>query len=222
MPDREEQLYGNLADWFNELDRTFLYLNTQRDFFWRVQEIIRHNPTLTAEGNHFFEFMKGWYESHIVLAIRRLADPHRATRSYLKFLEKVQRNHHVITRERYKQTFVGNFYTEDKADRAFDSLAGNGKDCLKQEDVEKDKQLLIAKSRIIMDYVNGRAAHFNPNQPAPDLNHTHVDEALQTISDIHKKYHLIFKGSGLATTSPRILYDWEAIFRIPWIMPESK
>jgi hypothetical protein len=221
MSQSEDQRYKNLSDWYLELDNTVLHLNSQKFVFGEVMKIIGNNPKLSGQGNHFFDYLKGWYEHSVAMGIRRLVDPSPDTRSYLMFLKKVKKENCLISRARYKQQHVDGYFLESHADRCFDDLVGEGNDCISQSAVRRDMHSLIESARTVKEYADVRIAHFNPNQPAPLVKHTHVEEALQALEMVHKKYHLIFKGSTLDSTTPAILYDWEEIFDIPWIMPKG-
>lgn len=217
MNNREDQLYKNLEDWLTELDRDVLYLHSHNQVFWRVQEIIRNNPKVSKQGNHFLYYMKDWYEAFVSIRIRRLTDGTRNVRSYRKFLEEVRKHNQAISRARYKENFVDDCFTEERADRAFDDLAGKGESHIKAKAINADIQKLDEKAKIIVDFVNTSVAHASSCGSAELPKHPDIKAALDSIGEIHKKYWRIFKGSSLATTTPTIQYDWEEIFYTPWI-----
>lgn len=217
MNNRADQLYKNLSDWLTELDADVLYLNSNSQVFWRVQEIIRNNPEVSKQGNHFLYYMKDWYEAFVSIRIRRLTDRTRNVRSYRKFLEAVGKHNEVVSRARYKKNFVDDYYTEERADGAFDSLVGKGEKCIKARDVNRDIQEFESKAKIIVGFVNTSIAHKQLSGSINLPKHPDVKAAIDSISEIHKKYWRIFRGSALVTTTPTIQYDWEEIFRIPWI-----
>lgn len=219
MKDRQDQLYKNWSDWLTNLDHDVLSLHSHGEVFWRVQEIIRNNPKVGGQGNHFLYYMKGWYEAFVGAAIRRLADRTGNTRSYLKLLVEIKNDNEVISRARFKQNFVDSSYTEERADKALDSLIGKGEAYIRKSDVSADIHKLDSNATAIREFVNDHIAHTRPyrTQTTALPNHSDVKTAMDAISEIHLKYWQIFKGSSLMTTTPKIQYDWEDIFRIPWI-----
>src|SRR5262249_13686789 len=162
MSNGQDQLYKNWSDWLTNLDADVMSLHSHHEVFWRVQDIIRNNPKVGGQGNHFLHYMKDWYETFVGTAIRRLVDRTGNTRSYLKFLEEIKNNNEVISRTRFKQNFVDGYFTEEKADRAFDSLAGEGQEHIKKSDVSSDIQKMSEKATTIREFVNERIAHTRP------------------------------------------------------------
>jgi len=219
MNNRQDQLYKNWSEWLADLDRDVLSLHSHSEVFWRVQEIIRNNPKVGGQGNHFLYYMKGWYEAFVGSAIRRLADRRADARSYLKLLEQIMMDNQVISRVRFKQNFVDFSYSEVRADRALDSLIGKGQEYIRKNDVADDIQKLSDNATAIREFVNDNIAHTRPyrEQTTAAPTHSDVKNATDAISEIHMKYWRIFTGSSLMSATPKIQYDWEEIFRTPWI-----
>jgi hypothetical protein len=222
MNNREDQLYKNWSDWFRNLDDEVRHLHSNSQVFWRVQDIIRNNPTVGAQGNHFLYYMKGWYEAFAVVAIRRLADRTGHARSYVKLLEEIKKENKVISRARFKKNFVDDYYTEERADKTLDSLIGEGEEYIRKKAVSDDIHKLGSTAETIIQFVNTNIAHAVPYVTTVVPNHSDVKTAMEAISGIHIKYWTIFRGSALMTTTPTIQYDWEDIFLIPWIDTTSR
>lgn len=210
-------MYKNWSEWLTDLDRDVLSLHSQSKVFWRVQEIIRNNPKVGGQGNHFLLYMQYWYEDFVAVRIRRLTDTTKGVRSYLKLLEDIKKNNEVISRARFKQNFVDDSFSEKRADIALDRLIGEGQEYIRKSVVSDDMQKMSSNATIIKKFVDQRIAHADPNPVTALPTHSDVKTAMDAISEIHLKYWQIFRGSSLMTTTPTIQYDWEDIFRIPWI-----
>jgi hypothetical protein len=217
MNSREDQLYKNWSEWLTNLDRDVLSLHSHSQVFWRVQEIIRNNPKVGGQGNHFLYYMQNWYEAFVAVRIRRLTDTTKSTRSYFKLLEEIKKDNEVISRARFKQNFVDDSFSEKRADIALDRLIGEGQEYIRKSAISDDIQNMSSNATIIKKFVDERIAHADPNPVTALPTHEDVKAAMDAISEIHLKYWTIFKGSSLMTTTPTIQYDWEDILRIPWI-----
>ena len=44
-----------------------------------------------------------------------------------------------------------------------------------------------------------------------------VDNAIEVLERLLKKYVHLFRATALSSALPEIVYDWQAIFRVPWL-----
>jgi hypothetical protein len=44
-----------------------------------------------------------------------------------------------------------------------------------------------------------------------------LDAAIDLVDRLYVKYHLLFHAANMDTTLPTRQYDWQAVFRVPWI-----
>jgi hypothetical protein len=44
-----------------------------------------------------------------------------------------------------------------------------------------------------------------------------LDDAIDLLDQLYVKYHLLFHAAWMETLLPTRQYDWQAVFRIPWI-----
>jgi hypothetical protein len=102
---------------------------------------------------------------------------------------------------------------------------------------KEDYATLLRESKHVTDYVDAYIAHSgqmlrraSPSSPAevenvpPDrvsLSAKDVHEAIDAIGELFKKYYNLLTASSFAFLEPVIQHDWMAVFRVPWMKPES-
>ena len=91
-------------------------------------------------------------------------------------------------------------------------------DYLDPAKIKKDRNWLEKRCRKVMKYRHKVVAH----RSTMDLTLTieEIDEALDAVEEMLKKYYLLFTGAGLLGAEPAIQFDWQTVFTIPWIPPE--
>jgi len=82
---------------------------------------------------------------------------------------------------------------------------------------DKDLEVLLAKARRIRDHVNKRVAHFDRAGFAELPTYAELDECLDYLEDLLKKYLAVFGAEGHTRIVPVWQFDWKEIFRRPWI-----
>jgi len=81
--------------------------------------------------------------------------------------------------------------------------------------INNDIEKLLQASQAIEDYVDKRLAHTDKREikvmPSPN----EIDECINLIKDLHKKYNSALKGEDVELMPA--IYDWTDIFHIQWI-----
>jgi HEPN superfamily AbiU2-like protein len=198
-----------------------LHLHTHHEIFWTMQKILRENPKLDQFPGDFNYYVKGWYETSMALAIRRQAEDDKRVVSFRQLLEEIKNHPTAISRDRYKQNFVDSRFSEDRADKVFNRLVGEGRQHIDPAAVQSEIDELVKRSIKIKEYVDRQIAHRDKKVVSAVPNHNDIDEALNYLGELLTRYWSIFRCEGLGTVTPVFQYDWTEIFTLPWIDNDS-
>ncbi len=82
--------------------------------------------------------------------------------------------------------------------------------------IDKDIAELSSATSKLKKYVNKRVAHADEKEFKIFPTFNDLDEVIDYLVKLHKKYYTIFRG--ITPTFPVIyFYDWKEIFQKPWI-----
>lgn len=215
-----DQLFAKWNDWVQVIENDVINLLASQHIFWEVQKIIKANPKIHLASS-FYEWMGPVYAVFQSIGLRRQVDPTKDTISFRRLLEEIARRPDAITRERYIALYEDPVIRRHVEDMAFDKFAGVGKPHINPEMVRKDCKQLIKKIEGMKDYVDRRVAHFAERGPTRLPTYGDVDDCLEFVEDLLKKYLAVIRADVRRQILPTWQYDWKQIFRHPWIPPES-
>ena len=184
--------------------------------FNRTMEVAVANPEL-AEGEFFWDNLKKNYASSMVLGITRQIDDKKEVESTTRFLMDLKKHHLQVTKEWYmseyeKSPVLGREYGKSEFEQNF----GVG-DHLDANIVQADIDALRQSTAKIEDFRNKRVAHKNKDKTLVfDVSFDDLSTALKELERIIKKYQILINQSGMELM-PVIQYDWEKVYRIPWL-----
>jgi len=207
------------AKWNKWLDKIYADIQgllVNRHIFREVQKTIQANPKIQI-GSSFYEWMGNVYATAAVIGVRRQRDKDKKSVSFARLLEEIQGVPEVISRERYIALYTDSVLPMDFANRNFDKLIGHGCSHIDPKMVENDLDLLIKKSKKLKNFVNKRIAHFNKSAFKNPPTYAELDECLDYLEKLLKKYLSIFRAEVHLRIVPVWQYDWKQIFKYPWI-----
>lgn len=205
--------------WYRWFDRVYLdvtNLSRYRAIFWEVQDIIRKNQQIHKPSS-FYEFLGQSYVAYAVMGIRRQLKFHPDSISFARLLDEIVETPQVLSRHRFVQHYKGTAI-EHLADSDFDRFAGDAKDHVDPQLVHADLRLLLEKGKSLEDYADKRIAHIDKRKPRTVPTFDQVDECVDFIEDLTKKYFLLIRCEALLSVLPTHLNDWKSIFYEPWIL----
>lgn len=219
-------------NWLDAIQDEVLALHRNRGVFWGVQEMIRLNPSLHRPSS-FYGFLGGVYSQATVIAIRRQAEDRKQSISMARLLREMSEHPSFLTRKRFRAMYpeketvivcqVDGAHVEEIdlgiADQDFSRFAAPGAEAIDPELVKKDREALESKAVICSDYADQRVAHYDTNPTAATPRFQDLDEAINLLGELVKKYLLLFRATSLTSLDPVFQGDWRAIFREPWIKP---
>jgi hypothetical protein len=216
MTNEEDLLYSRWNTWFDQLDAETINLVIQRHMYGELGQVVNSNPRL-QEPNQFLFWLSVWYSSAMSVAIRKLVDPRNDIISYRRLLEEIRDNPTVISRSRFRRNFVDANYDEGLADLDYDSYVGAGREHLDPTIVKAELNELANKTAKLKLFVNKRVAHRDEKEFDAIPKYRDLDEAIDFLGVLHKRYFHIFRCLGYDTLLPP-LGDWKSVFRNPWLI----
>ena len=183
--------------------------------FKRLSEIVNTNPKIKTD-NLFWDHLTANFGAFLVLGIARQVDERREVISLLKLLKDIRDNAVVITRNWFADQYEPNL-PRQIGEQHFSESFGSGA-TLDAAIVEKDIHDLESTTAKVKRFRHNRIAHKNADERLViSLNFAEVEEALRVIENLVIKYQLLLNQSGYDKLMPTITYNWESIFRTPWI-----
>lgn len=190
-----------------------------RRFFYReILSIINNNPGL-EQLNHFISWLLENYLLSGVMAVRRLVDDRKDVISLQRFLIELKQDPRILSRKRYFSLFKNTGLSDDYSyiNHCFDTLVGEGEDYLDIKTIEDEIRLINEKYSPLEEYVNHLIAHSSWSEPRNLPNIRNLDECIDLLEDLFKKYYAIFYVGTYTSLVPVPQYPWKKIFKIPWI-----
>lgn len=203
--------------WIDILYNEVIHLFANKAVFNRVQEIIINNPKI-QKPSAFYEYYGINYGISALMTIRRLLEPNKYGISFYELLSDIYNNNNIITRDYYRSLY-GNHIPEYIKDKDFDKFSGNNnqKNFLDKKIIEADLKAINKTIRNIKYFVDKKVAHLDKTTPKKLLTFKEVEDCIEFIGNLLKKYLLILKAANLFSPEPTFQYDWDIIFTEKWI-----
>ncbi len=205
--------------WIIEI-REFSYrLMARQAMAKRYYEIISLNSKVQKPAD-FHNWALSNYGESIASRIRSQLDPQGITIRHL--LRDIQKYPEIITREWYTSLYEPQQINEftlsiNFGDNDFTTIGGNGDFFNKSIAIEDEKQLLIIGNDI-KKYVDKRIAHnITQVKDIKAITLKDIDEFIDEYEKIVIKYIQLLTGANNVSLTPTWQYDWEIIFKQPWL-----
>lgn len=186
-----------------------------RFFSKELKKIIKTNPNL-SEANPFIDWISESHYWDTTIRIGRLIDQHRDSISLYKLLEEIKGNPEILSRERFISTTGDLDIPKETANSLLDELIGKGKSHIDSLHVEWDIEELDEKSEKVKEVRDRAAAHIDKKEIKDWFCELEIDDCIDHIERLVKKYYTIFRGSSLKSFLPKIKDNWKDIFKFPW------
>jgi AbiU2 len=200
--------------WFDQIDNDICDLLTNQIMFNQFVEVVRANNELATSP--FIEMIWNCYAQTALIGIRRQAEIDSRVVSLGTLLSEITQNSQLLSRERWVarydkgSQFVGHDLFEQHAD-----ATGRHID---PSIVSSDLKKLTSGSKKVKRYVDEYIAHRDHTAENRLIKFEELDEALDLLGELLVRYDLLLMGRG-RVEPVSINYDWESVFRIPWVTP---
>lgn len=209
-----DAIFSKWDGWLSTIHREVQGLLVNRHIFREVQAIIQANPKIQLASS-FYEWMGNTYATTAVIGVRRQLDKDPDSISFARLLGEVAANPEILSRGRYVALCKTN--PRDLADKDFDRLAGNGAAHIDPSVPRAKLGKLEDIAKRIGKYATKRIAHFDKSEFKNLPTYAELDECLDYLEGLLKRYLLLFRAQAHTTIVPVWQYDWKQVFRRPWI-----
>ena len=131
-------------------------------------------------------------------------------------LEEMIATPEVLTRTYYVGFYKGSV-VEQFANKDFDKFAIQGAPHIDPALVAADLEKLRFASKRCEDFADKRLAHRDKREPKELPTYDEVDACIDVLDNLYVRYLLLFRASNMTSLLAEMQYDWEAVFRVPWI-----
>jgi hypothetical protein len=189
----------------------------------RVGEIVNANEQVADLPSAFWDFHQMNYAATQAIAIRRQADRDPRTCSLALLIKQMAENAEALTRESYVGLFdQDNDLMVQRGHAGFDQIADDTGDHLDPEVAYADYEALQDAAKHVRAYVDQHLAHDDAEPTVGEmLTFGDLHAVIDAIGTTCRKYAVALTAGWWATWEPVIQDDWEAIFRVPWLVPEA-
>jgi len=204
-----------------EITHSLAWYLTSHMIFREVQSIVQANQKIQSPPL-FYKWLKRNYGDSVAVGIRKLIDKGEGTDSLRNLIERIKKHPDAITRDYFVSCYDKWLQKDGVADEEFDKFTNKGDMELSVGKLDSDIQQLDKATRIIKDYTDKWVAHLDKNrkkQPIPTIED--IDNALQDIDEVFRKYHHLLLGSNM-TAMPIIQSDWRKPLRHAWIKDDEQ
>ncbi len=213
-----DAIFSEWDGWLETIKSDVTNLSVYRHVFWEVQNIIEANPKIQLPST-FYDWMGSVYAAYATIGLRRQIDKDDRTISFRRLLEEAKSRPEVISRDSYVALYKDPVIRQRVADEEFDKFAGSGKPHIDPAMLQEDASRLIKKIESVKGYADKRIAHYDKEGPAKLPTYGDLDECLDLVEDLLRKYLAVFRAQAYGQILPVWQYDWKQIFRHTWIPP---
>jgi hypothetical protein len=210
----DDELYERLN---GELDRVYAEVRSLRvnqHVCWEVQKIIRNNPNLRKPST-FYGWMGNLYAAAMSAAVRRLVDRRKDTVSFVRLLENVKAKPSCVSRKAYKKRCTNPNLPLKYLDKDYDGLIGPVMPHPDPVKIADEIRKLKERTEPLRRFVNEHVAHNAIQQSKSLPTFQELDDAIDMLEALAKRYLHLFRGAVLTLALPTWQYDWKAIFHYP-------
>jgi len=201
--------------WLDVIYSEITSLSVNRNIFWEVQDIIKNNPKIQKPSS-FYEFLGSVYVVSALMGVRRQVKIDKDSISFARLLKEICDTPEVLSRNRFVALYKGS-RVEQFADGDFDKFAGKARSHVDPDLVNLDLKELKAKAQKCEKYADQRVAHFDKGALKNIPTFTDLDDCIDFLEELMKKYYLLFRAPSLVSILPEYQYDWKAIFKEQWL-----
>lgn len=187
----------------------------KRLVFNRLDKIIKANPDL-----HVYNLFWDWYFYNYidsqVMELMRILDQDESSKNLIRFIDS------LISGYNLDNTFFERIKLSLATGTVPKELLPSVVPLFDIDELKKDRADLVNEVNVasVRNYRDWKVAHNDAQKwKNLDLNLTKLNECIDFLHKRILAYELRLNGSGYPDTGllPHIAYDWESIFRVPWI-----
>ncbi len=215
----EVKLYKKWKKYLKIIHNEISFLKVDHHIFWQVQEIIKANPKIQKES-YFYGWMGRLFARDMLIRIRRQIDLRTNDISLARLLFEIAERPDVLNWKKFESLYRGST-VKFNAWSDFKKFYGWKKYIRKKHInpamVRSDLRKVKHEINKLKKYTDKKVAHWSNIPTRKILTFESLESPLKTMEKLMIKYQLIFNANNYSSLMPTFQYDWEAIFREPWI-----
>ena len=187
------QRFEKWNEWLNVIRDDVEMLVEHRKIFRDLMEIVKNNPNLQIQkGNPFVRFIGNTYKAFTATTVRRQLKQNQDN-SLVQLLCEIKDTPHLLSRKRFVDLFPQSKRKE--ADFVFtQEFSGTSQDCINLVRVDQDLKTLKASGKKLEDFTDKRIAHHDWQPPKSIPMFKEVDDCIDCLVKLTKRYWFLFKG----------------------------
>jgi hypothetical protein len=212
--------------WVQRIKADLANVVNEQANFDRFRSVVEGNGEWIDEngGARFIAFIKRSYAAAAFMGIRRQLKANDDSISLIRLLKQLASAAHQVTLDRYKELQAeGNAPPAwDWRKHALEALTdGTNLTVMSEAAVEADILQLRQLNERVEEIADRVIAHHDPRGSEAKVSFDDLRASIDAFDETVHKYILLFTGIYYAggTLKASVAYDWEKIFRTPWIKP---
>ena len=210
----EDDLFNKYNSWLSVIHNDIQWLSSNYFIYREIKKIISNNKNI-QENNAIYHWMSMVVNDSIAMGIRRQICKRKDSISLFRLLHAFKRKPQIISSERYVALYTT--LPQSFAHHDFDNLAGKERKYIDAERIEADIMYLKEKTGNVEIFANKRVAHYGDESYENIPTNDEIQEALDCLEALLKKYLLIFRAESWDII-PIFQFDWLRPLREPWIV----
>lgn len=205
--------------WLKIIESEIQSLVVAKHTFHEIQRVINSNPEL-HQPSHFYDYLSQTYISHVLIGLRRQLKSDTQSISIARLFEELIQSPQSFSRAYFVEKYKGSIL-EHHANSDFNKFAQPEMDHIDPNLVQANLKQLRKFTKSCEDFADRIIAHRDKTPPKQLPTFNEVDACIDLLDKLYVHYFLLFHASSMETLLPVWQYDWQAIFRVPWIKSKS-
>lgn len=226
-PKQHDLVHVKWKKWLEAIHPHVTVLFHDREIWRDVRDALLADTEATSDT--FLASYTRQYVGSAAMAVRRLADPNAKkndSHSIGALIDDICKQPNVMTRERWTAR-DGKPDPRPGADEQmlkilagnFDASFGDGSGGLDGEKVVADLATLQERSKTVALFASRTVAHIDRRGMKDLPTFEDLDEAIDAVGEMYRRYFLLIDGASLLEVAPMIQHDWKAPLRRPIFEP---
>lgn len=202
----QKVLEGQIVEMTDILERRFIFQETKK--------MVEANPDI-QQSNIFYDYFRINYIYAQTIQLSRMLDQDPRTESLINLLDDMENNSDIFERK-WRDEILKLVAAPNTLKTFGNSLEEK---TLNPDVITEDKCKLLCQFAPIKKYRDREIAHKQARGQKPNMTFEKLDKFINFIHERILVYVCFLHGSGYPEGGlmPVIQYDWQEIFRKPWI-----
>ncbi len=206
--------------WVEKIHSDLGNVVTDQTIFAGFREVIEANGAWidSIEGGLFIDFIRRNYAAAAFMGIRRQLKASDDSVSLMRLLNQVSAGADQITYDFYLSVFPKRAEGLEWQRWTFDTLSSDH-ERVSPEIVQADIAEIRSLNNTIEEIADRSVAHLDRRGTASVVSFRDLRLSIEHFNQLACKYIAFFTSDGWTSLAPSFVFNWQEIFRHPWIKP---